>query len=227
MSEKMALVTKNIKKSFWQGRNCLEVLRGISVEFKQEETYAVTGVSGSGKSTFIHILGGLDKPTSGFVEINKKDVFKIRRKNLFLNQTMGFVFQSHYLIKELNVLENIMLMGMIKGEDRSFCRERAKDLLEMIGLHDKGYNYPGQLSGGEQQRVSIVRAIFNKPKFLLADEPTGNLDEGYVNQIIELFLQAVREWRMGLIVCTHDKNVYQKMNFVLKLHEGILEQKKN
>ncbi|KKQ12014.1 MAG: ABC transporter ATP-binding protein [Candidatus Babeliales bacterium] len=218
------LISSNIYKDFGNDDKISHVLKGVSVEFCKGTAYAIKGVSGSGKSTFMHILGGLDFPSGGSVTFNGKDIYKLKQteKEKFLNQTMGFVFQFHYLIKELTVLENIMLVGLVKGECNKKCRIRAFELLESMGLNGKENSYPGQLSGGEQQRVSIARAIFNKPSFLLADEPTGNLDSDNAKNVVDLILRAKEEWGMGVIICSHDPDVYTRMEVVYTLHDGLL-----
>ena len=218
------LIAKNIYKDFGHGNKVNHVLKGISIEFNKNATYAIKGVSGSGKSTLMHILGGLDNPTKGFVTFNEQDIYKLspHKKESFLNQMVGFVFQFHYLIKELTVLENIMLIGLVRGESKKACLHRANELLQLMGLSGKENKYPGQLSGGEQQRVSIARAIFNKPSFLLADEPTGNLDIDNAQNAVNLLLKAKDEWKMGIIICSHDPNVYNKMDIVYTLHDGLL-----
>ncbi|MFH1832273.1 MAG: ABC transporter ATP-binding protein [bacterium] len=219
--EQSVLTAVSVKKDFWQGNKLVSVLKGISIEFTQGLTYAITGVSGSGKSTLMHILGGLDSSTSGTVLFNGHDIFYLFNKEEFRNKNIGFVFQFHYLIKELTVRENIMLLGLIRGETKKNCIIRADMLIEKIGLQHRADFYPGQLSGGEQQRVSIARAIFNKPAFLLADEPTGNLDAQNVQQVVELLLEARRDWGMGIIVCTHDEQVYKRMDIVHTIHDGL------
>jgi len=218
------LKIENIHKIYLQGNKKIEVLTGVNASFEQKKSYSITGVSGSGKSTLMHVLGGLDDPDSGKVLFNKKNLYKIRSKDKekFLNNSLGFVFQFHYLINELTVLENIMLMGLIKGESKSKCRERAEYLLKHVGLSEKASRYPFQLSGGEQQRISILRAIFNKPTFLLADEPTGNLDSTNADHIVNLFIDCQKEWGMGLIICSHDKSVYSRMSNVLEMKSGKL-----
>lgn len=218
------LISNNIYKNFGEKDKISHVLKGVSAEFCKGTTYAIKGVSGSGKSTFMHILGGLDQPSEGTVVFNGKDIYKLKQseKEKFLNKTMGFVFQFHYLIKELTVLENIMLVGLVKGETNTKCRARAFELLQNMGLSGKENSYPGQLSGGEQQRVSISRAIFNKPTFLLADEPTGNLDSDNAKNVVNLILRAKDEWGMGVIICSHDPDVYTKMDIVYTLHDGLL-----
>jgi ABC-type lipoprotein export system ATPase subunit len=220
------LVAKNLHKSFVQGKKTLEVLRGINISFKKGCSYAIRGVSGSGKSTLMHILGGLDIPSNGTVFYDKHNIFKLgaSKKEFFLNRLVGFVFQFHYLIKELNVLQNIALMGLIKKDPSDLCEKKAMELLESIGLKDIAQSYPTQLSGGQLQRVAILRAIFNKPSFLLADEPTGDLDEKNASVIVDLISRCQKEWGMGIIMCTHDKSVYERMEKVFTLHEGVLEE---
>jgi len=222
------LKAKGLHKSFIQGGKTLEVLHGVDVEFEQGKTYAITGVSGSGKSTLMHLLGGLDTPTSGSVFFDNQNLFEFSasNKDKFLNKNLGFIFQFHYLIKELSVLENIILMGLIKGDSRKDCEQRAEKLLEQVGLQDKINSYPTQLSGGQLQRVSILRSIFNKPSFLLADEPTGDLDAENAAIIVDLLLQYRDEWKTGLIICSHDEAVYGKMESVFRLHEGLLKQER-
>ncbi|MBU1007645.1 ABC transporter ATP-binding protein [Candidatus Dependentiae bacterium] len=198
---------KNIHKTFESANKKLHVIQDISETFEQGKTYAITGASGSGKSTLLHILGKLDTPTSG----------KITGA-----QSIGFVFQFHYLINELTVLENIMLMGLIKDKSKASCKDRAQILLKHVGLTDKANSFPFELSGGEQQRISILRAIFNKPKFLLADEPTGNLDATNAANIVDLLLACREDWQMGIILCSHDKNVYERMDYVFELVNGKL-----
>lgn len=213
-----------VSKEYEQGGKVIQILHDVQASFLQGKSYAITGVSGSGKSTLLHLLGGLDSPTSGHVAFNKTDLAHMRpaHKNSFLNRSIGFVFQFHYLVKELSVRENIMFAGLVKGESKKECKHRSDHLLEIIGMPHKADAYPTQLSGGEQQRVAIARALFNKPSFLLADEPTGNLDEENVKVIVELFFAAQKEWGMGMIVCSHDVAVYKQMDMVYKMHHGQL-----
>jgi lipoprotein-releasing system ATP-binding protein len=218
------LVAHHVYKDFLQGGKLLRVLRGISIDFSQNQTYAITGVSGSGKSTLLHLLGGLDEPTSGTILINNSPLNNIssKQKTKILNSYFGFVFQFHYLIKELTALENIILPGLARGTGKKACKSHARMLLESMGLTSKEDAYPDQLSGGEQQRVSIARALFNKPAFLLADEPTGNLDAENAQQVVNLLLKAHQEWGMGIILCSHDPHVYKQMQTIYSLHEGVL-----
>ena len=217
------LISKDLFKSFLQGNKELKVLNGINYEFEKGRSYAITGASGSGKSTLMHLLGGLDDPDSGSVAFDGHDIFKFvqKEKELFLNSHLGFVFQFHYLIKELSVLQNIILPGLISGKSRRDCIKIAGELLNSVDLEDKIDSYPTELSGGQLQRVSILRAIFNKPSFLLADEPTGDLDANNAKIITDLLLNCQKEWGMGLIICSHDKAVYEKMDEVIILKNGI------
>ena len=211
-----AIVVDHVSKHYVQGGEDLEVLADVSLRFDGGKTYAITGASGSGKSTLLHILGGLDQPSTGAVQMQG-----VKRSEL------GFVFQFHYLLRELTVLENVALAGQINGHNGAMSRERAGALLDQLGVGGRMHAYPHQLSGGEQQRVAIARALFNKPKFVLADEPTGNLDAANAADVTELFLDAQKQWGMGLIVCTHDAAVYSKMDTVYEVHDGSVRLAKN
>jgi len=223
-----SLHTHDLKKSFLQGKKGLHVLNGITVDFQQGKTYAITGVSGSGKSTFMHLLAGLDAPSSGTITYDGTDLTKLTTdaRMKFLNKEIGLVFQDPFLIRELSVLENCMIKGLIAGNSFQTEISRAMELLEKVGLADKAYCKPGALSGGQQQRVAIVRAIFNRPTFLLADEPTGSLDETMGNEIVNLLLTCQKEWNMGLIVSSHDPVVYKRMEIIYQLHNGTFEKKR-
>lgn len=218
------IIINNITKKFPQGDGFYEVLKGISTIFEHNKTYALSGASGSGKSTLIHLLAGLDTPTTGTIEVNGSDIKSLTstEKQKLLNKTFGLVFQQPYLIAELSVLENVMIKGLIAGFNQTTSKTKAKELLEQVGLISKRNSHPATLSGGQQQRVAIARAIFNEPFFLLADEPTGNLDEETGIKIIDLLLECNKQWGMGIIVSSHDAYVTQKMETVLKLHDGEL-----
>jgi lipoprotein-releasing system ATP-binding protein len=221
---KFYLKADHIFKSYTQAGTSVRVLHDVCVTFEKGASYAITGASGSGKSTLIHLLAGLDRPTSGSILFDKQNIalFTEDQKSAFLSTGIGLVFQYPYLIKELNVLENVMLKGLIAGDTKQKSLEMAKDLLEWVGLDQKVNAYPGQLSGGQQQRVALARALMNKPAFLLADEPTGNLDLKTGTAIIDLILNLQKEWGMGIIISSHDAYVAQKMNTVYELKEGKL-----
>lgn len=214
----------NVSKEYRQGGKILPVLYDISVSFNTAQSYAITGVSGSGKSTLLHVLGALDSPTTGTVTFNGHPVHTMKSfaKNRFLNVEVGFIFQFHYLVKELTVFENVMFMGLVHGHTKKNCQSRAEHLLELVGLHSKKNTYPTYLSGGEQQRIALARALFNKPAFLLADEPTGNLDAENASRVVDILFSAQQEWGMGIVMCSHDPSVYNRMGIVYKMHEGSL-----
>lgn len=218
------LTAKQLTKYFIQGNTQVLVLNNLSMTFRQGSTYAITGISGSGKSTLMHLLAGLDSPSSGTVEYNTKNLAKLSEieRCAFLNKTIGLVFQSAYLIRELSVEENVAIPGLIAGKDRHFCLERARELLAKVGLADKYTSNVSALSGGQQQRVAIARALFNNPAFLLADEPTGNLDIKTGKTIIDLLIHCHTELQMGIIVSTHDTYVAQAMQEIYVMHDGKL-----
>ena len=219
------IIVKKLVKWFTQGKKKLLVLNGINATFDQAQNYAITGVSGTGKSTFLHLLADLDKPSSGSIYFEDKDIssFTNAKKEKFLNKTVGLMFQAPYLISELSVLENIIVPGMIAGKSYSECKPRAISLLKDVGIEEKASSAPEELSGGQQQRVALARALFNKPKFLLADEPTGNLDIKTGKIIIDLLLSCKKKWGMGIIISSHDPYVSQSMDIVYKLENGVLE----
>lgn len=221
----MLLQSNNIKKLFKQADITIEVLKGVTAAFESGKSYAITGPSGSGKSTLIHVLAGLDAPDEGTVFFDEHNlaVMSTNQREQFLNESIGLVFQLPYLIPELSVIDNVKLKGMIKGMSPDECQDQAMHLLTTVGLAHKANHNPLSLSGGEQQRVAIARALFNKPAFLLADEPTGNLDVDTGKKIVDLMLQCQEEWGMGIIVSSHDAYVAQKMKTVLRLNNGKLE----
>jgi len=200
-----------------------EVLKDISYTFLSDSSYAITGVSGTGKSTLIHILASIDKPTSGLVfydDINLNTMFA-KEHNAFLNKAVGLVFQDPHLIKELTVVENVMLKGLVVGQSYDEAKKEALSLLNMIGLDRKANDHPLSLSGGQQQRVAVLRALFNKPVFLLADEPTGSLDAESAKLIIDLLVEAKKNGT-GLIICSHDPYVAEAAETQLVLKHGTL-----
>lgn len=212
----------NVSKRFMQGANSIHVLANVSYAFEQGNAYAIRGISGSGKSTLLHMLGGFDEPTSGDVLFDGQSIASLAKKTAFLQHKVGFVFQFHYLIKELSIRENIMLPGLVAGVAYEECVVRAQELLHLVGMTHRADMLPIKLSGGELQRAAIARALFNKPAFLIADEPTASLDRHNADAVCNLFLQMQQEWNMGLIICTHDQQVYSLLPNVLHLQEGRL-----
>lgn len=218
------LSVHKLVKEFHQGRDTISVLRGISHDFEQGMSYAVTGVSGTGKSTLLSLLAGLDRPTSGAVFFNDENIFSFSplQHSRFLQNNIGIIFQSPTLIPELTVLENVMLKGMIAEDNDQETKEYAHELLKKIGIAHAAERMPAALSGGQQQRVAIARALLKKPSFLLADEPTAHLDEEHKEAVIDLLLELVEDAQAGLIVSTHDQALAFRMKKVLQLHDGFL-----
>ena len=200
----------------------VEALKGIDLDIQSEETLAVIGVSGSGKSTLLHILGTLERPTEGGVYFGDEDVFDKNDSELsrFRNTEIGFVFQFHYLLPEFTALENVMMPCLINGIDSQAAKDMAADVLEKVGLGQRLEHRPGELSGGEQQRVAIARAVVLKPKVILADEPTGNLDMDTGASILELFMMLNSEYGITLVLVTHNQVIAGRLNRRIRLSDG-------
>lgn len=226
MEKKISLVA--VSKIYQQGEMSVSVLSDVSAEFSQRHSYAITGASGAGKSTLLHVLALIDQPSSGKLFFGDQDTatFSAKNKNSFLSNEIGLVFQMPYLIQEFTVHENVMLKALIAGADTTTSSAQADMLLMRVGLFDKRDAFPRQLSGGQQQRVAIARALFNKPAFLLADEPTGSLDEKTGAALIDFLVQCKQEWGMGLIIASHDQYVVSKMEKVLHITQGSLIQER-
>ncbi len=205
-------------KTFNQGTDSIAVLSDMSILFEQNKKYALTGISGAGKSTIIHLLAGLDSPTKGSVYFNNNALssFTQEKKQQFLNESVGLIFQSPYLLKELSVLENVMIKSLISAGGQTDTT-KAKDLLSLVGLADKSNAQVMDLSGGEQQRIAIARAIYSEPAFLLADEPTAHLDEKNRDIVLQALLNCQKQWSMGLIVASHDPKVWQVMDYAYEI----------
>ena len=214
----------NVVKTYSMGESEVHALRGISFEIKQGEFLSIMGPSGSGKSTCMNMIGCLDRPTSGIVEINGKETTKMTEKELALlrNQTVGFVFQQYHLIPSMNVLENVMLPLKYQKVEKSERVERAKKALEAVGLGDRLKHRPHELSGGQKQRVAIARAMITEPKILLADEPTGALDSSTGKQVMELFKTINREKGTTVIIVTHDPGIGASTERCIKILDGQL-----
>ena len=213
----------NVTKNFRQGSIVTPVLRGITTQFVSGNSYAITGASGSGKSTLLHLLAGLDVPSSGTVSYDGVSLAMLKEPEItvFLTHSIGLMFQDPHLIRELSVLENVMIKGIIAGMSQATAHARASELLALFGLTDKETHAPASLSGGQQQMVALARALVNKPKFILADEPTGNLDAESGKRVIDELVRCVGEG-MGLIVCSHDPYVTKRMETILSLKDGQL-----
>lgn len=214
----------NVVKTYSMGESEVHALRGISFEIEQGEFLSIMGPSGSGKSTCMNMIGCLDRPTSGIVEINGKETAKMTEKELALlrNQTVGFVFQQYHLIASMNVLENVMLPLKYQKVEKSERVERAKQALEAVGLGERIKHRPHELSGGQKQRVAIARAMITKPKILLADEPTGALDSTTGKQVMEMFSKINQEQGTTVIIVTHDPGIGASTQRCIKILDGQL-----
>ena len=215
------LVARDLRRSFQIGRRRIEVLRGVSLEVQHGESIFLCGASGAGKTTLLYTLAGLERPESGEVEFEGQKLYRRGESTLaqLRNQKMGFVFQGYFLLPELTALENVMLPGMI---GRRAAREACAKSLETVGLGDRLYHLPPELSGGEQQRVAIARSLTNDPDIIFADEPTGNLDSKTGNTIMDLLLGLARERDKTLVVVTHDNNLAQRGDRTLRIVDGLL-----
>lgn len=216
------LLAQGIKKSFRQGSSELEILKGVNLEVRQGEALCILGASGAGKSTLLHILGTLDRPTSGELYFEGEDLFKKADEQLaqFRNQTLGFVFQFHHLLAEFSAYENISMPARLAGWSSKETRKRVDELVAFMGLSHRKSHFPSELSGGEQQRVAIARALMNRPKILMADEPTGNLDMENSRKIQQLFFDLQREMKLTLIVVTHDRDFAGRFPRQLRMADG-------
>ena len=216
---------EGLGKTYVMGQKRLEVLRDLSLEIAAGELVALTGPSGSGKSTFLNVLGTLDSPSAGRVFYDGQDAFAIGEEALagFRNRTIGFVFQSHHLLPEFSALDNAAMPGLIRRLPRAEAYARAEEMLDQVGLHDRLHHRPGELSGGEQQRVALARALCLKPRLLLADEPTGNLDAVTAEGIHALIADLNSRLGITAVVVTHNEQLARAMPRRLQLSRGRLE----
>ncbi len=225
----MVLEARNVHKSFYQGNREVKVLNGVNISIMEGTVNSIQGTSGAGKSTLLHIIGVLEKPTSGEVLFNGANMLDKSNNELasWRNKKMGFIFQFHNLLPEFSALENVMLPAMISNNRNNRgagdnIADKAGELLREVGLEDRMSHKPADLSGGEQQRVAIARALINDPFLLVADEPTGNLDRGTGEKVFELLLNLSRSRRKAFIVATHDENLISQADKSLQLRDGIL-----
>jgi lipoprotein-releasing system ATP-binding protein len=213
---------QQVFKSFGNKTKRVEVLKEIDLVFEQGEKAAIVGASGVGKTTLLHVLGTLDQPTSGKVFYQGKDIFQMGEKELahFRNREIGFVFQFHHLLPEFNAIENTMMPCLIQGSPKKEASLRAESILTLVGLKDRLSHKPGELSGGEQQRVAVARALVLEPKVLLADEPTGNLDTRTGESVFDLLTELNQIKGVTLIVVTHNLKLAEKMSRQIHLVDG-------
>ncbi len=219
------LSLRGVERNYKSGDRTLHVLRGVDLDLYPGEMAGLIGPSGSGKSTLLHVAGLLEKPDAGAVTFGGKDALKMSDKDrtMVRRLELGFVYQFHHLLPELNAIDNVAAPLMINGQSRARARRRAQELLHMMGLRDRDHHRPGQLSGGEQQRVAIARSLANKPKVLIADEPTGNLDPNTSRVVFQSLFDIARQEGVAVLVATHNVELTSYMDRVLTLHEGRLE----
>ncbi len=218
------LKIKGIAKSFQSGNERLQILVDLALDLERGQMLAVTGASGSGKSTFLHLVGGMDTADAGRILLEGVDVTRLAGKELaeFRNRKIGFIFQFHHLLPEFSALENVMFPLLLRRTPFPQARQEAQDLLDEVGLADRGHHKPGQLSGGEQQRVAVARALVGRPSLLLGDEPTGNLDEHTSEAIYQLLLEVHRTHRLTSIIVTHNPKLAALCEMEKRLQEGKL-----
>ena len=214
------LTGKNIYKRY----GSLEVLRGVNLEISKGEVVAIVGPSGCGKSTLLHILGSLDKADMGEIVINNTGLSLLSGNKLaaFRNKHIGFVFQFHHLLPEFTALENVCIPGWLAGRNKNEVKEKAEGLLKILGLVNRNENKPNQLSGGEQQRVAVARALINNPDIVFADEPTGNLDSANAQELHQLFFDLRKQFNQTFLIVTHNEELSQLSDRVLHMKDGLI-----
>jgi lipoprotein-releasing system ATP-binding protein len=222
----LILTASDIRKTYLteQSDQPLVVLDGVSIEIPSAKIISIVGSSGSGKSTLLHILGGLDRPDSGEVFWGNTNLAEMTSNDLaeFRNTNIGFVFQFHHLLPEFTALENVSMPALISGMEINEANERAHALLKRFGVDERSYHRPTQLSGGEQQRVSMARAIMNRPSLILADEPTGNLDDKNTDVILDLLFELKEEYLVSVLLITHEEEIAKRSDNILEIKNGKL-----
>lgn len=221
----LALELVGLKRRFTQGEVTIDVLRGVDAHLKRGEIVALLGPSGSGKSTMLQAVGLLEGGFDGTIRIDGADVTQYEQgeRTKTRREKIGFVYQFHHLLPDFNAIENVVLPQLIRGAGQGEAEERAADLLGRLGLGERLHHKPSKLSGGEQQRVAVARALANRPLLVLADEPTGNLDEATADRVSDQFVSLVRDHGSAALVATHNERLATRMDRVLRLHEGRIE----
>lgn len=223
--EPIVLECLDLCKTFTEGGGSkLEILRNVNLTVRASEKIAIIGASGSGKSTLLHLLGSLDKPTSGQVLLEAKDVNDLNETERcrLRNRLLGFVYQFHHLLPEFTAQENVAMPSLVRGTSPAQAMSQARVLLEKVGMIRRLEHKPSELSGGERQRAAIARAVINEPRCILADEPTGNLDKNTAEQVLQVMLRLNREYGTSLVVVTHDMSLASKMDRIYAIEDGLL-----
>ena len=226
MADTNVLRATGVAKTYSEGNLRAEVLRDVNFTLARGQTLAIVGASGSGKSTLLHIVGGLDTASGGDIEVEGRALSKLsdRERGEMRNRSLGFIYQFHHLLPEFSALENVCMPLLIRGEAIGAAKARAAALLDRVGLKQRLEHKPGELSGGERQRCAVARALVTRPACVLADEPTGNLDEKNAAQVYALMLELNREIGTSLVLVTHDHGLAAKMDHVMELHDGMLRE---
>ncbi len=224
LKQTLLMKLQKLELTYAQGQRSIEVLKGASADLMTGEAVALVGPSGAGKSTLLHIIGLLDRPHSGQVVLEGRDCVELndQERTMLRRSTIGFVYQFHQLLPEFTAIENVVIPQLIRGVSKRDATTRAMELLTSLGLGDRGVHRPAELSGGEQQRVAIARAVANRPKILLADEPTGNLDPQTADRVFEQLLGLVRTTGLCAIMATHNMEIAERMDRILRLEDGKL-----
>lgn len=218
------LKASNLTKTYFSSVGEVQVLHGITMEILAKEIVTIVGASGVGKSTLLNLLGALDKPTSGKIEIEGKELSTMDDSELseFRNSTIGFIFQFHHLLPELNATENVMLPAMLKGDEKKPIMDRASKLLADVGLSHRLNHKPSELSGGERQRVAVARSLMNEPKLILADEPAGNLDSDNAESLYELMWMLKEEKGQTFVIVTHNEELAKRADRTIRMADGLI-----